>query len=109
MLTSNRNASSKMLHNLVYKYRACAKMGFFLFFVSSLRYCTQKRFGFGTHFYQKLCWVTIFKHILLPTIDKGVGLQVLTTLVTARPLYSPHHFLDTPCAHGTDFFAVKFR
>ena len=26
-----------------------------------------------------------FKHILLPYIDKGVGLQVLTTLVTARP------------------------
>ena len=38
ILTSKRNASSKMLHILVYKYRVCAEEGFFLVLVSISRY-----------------------------------------------------------------------
>ena len=42
ILTSKRNASTKMLHNLVNKYSACAKQGYYLIFVSISRDCIQK-------------------------------------------------------------------
>ena len=60
ILTSRRNASSKMMHTFVNIYRACAKHGFLSFLFPSL-VTAYKRFGLGTHFYQNLCWVTIFK------------------------------------------------
>ena len=33
IVTAKRNASPKMLHNLIDKYHACTKLGFFVFFV----------------------------------------------------------------------------
>ena len=43
--TSKRNASSKVLHNLVNRYRTCAKQGFFFKFWSSSHVIAYQRYG----------------------------------------------------------------
>ena len=80
ILTSKRNASSKMLHNFANKYRACAKQGSFLFFVSISRNWIQK-----------------------DTKDL-VSAPILSNIVLG-----PHFFRIHPTPKLLICFAVKFR